>query len=205
MTTKEKIIDAAIQEFSDVGYSKATIRNICQHAGVNVAAINYHFSNKCELYRHAFDSVCIEDHSISLPSGENISSQTELEEFLHEWIRVFMTRMFEREKLEDQRKIRMVMNELLNPSEISDELFNKYLRKDVAPLIKIVSAGLPPDAEQNDILIKVFAILGKCIFYFFHRRVTANLSGITDFGRKNFEKIVIEILRESLVGLNYQK
>ena len=37
--------------FGRMGYSAATIRGICRQAGVNVAAINYHFGGKAQRYR----------------------------------------------------------------------------------------------------------------------------------------------------------
>ena len=44
--TREIIMETAGRIFAEEGYSKATVRNICRNAGVNIAAVNYHFRNK---------------------------------------------------------------------------------------------------------------------------------------------------------------
>lgn len=202
--TREKIIEAATDEFADVGYEKATVRNISCRADVNLSAINYHFSSKSELYRHVFDRLCNDDFdmNISLPIDE-ITSQKKLEELLLAWIEEFMTRVFEKELDEDHRKYRIISHEILNPSEIYSELLNKYLRRDIEPLIKIFSLGMPSEADHSDVMIKVFAMMGKCFFYAFHRKIVVHFSGIEDFGRKHFNKIIREIFNESVVGLQY--
>lgn len=56
--TKERIIEVATMLFADRGYEGASIREIAKIAEVNLAAVNYHFSNKQNLYhevlRHGF-------------------------------------------------------------------------------------------------------------------------------------------------------
>lgn len=49
--TQQKILRAAEVEFADNGLSGASIRNITSRAGVNVAAVNYHFGSKNELFK----------------------------------------------------------------------------------------------------------------------------------------------------------
>ena len=48
--TRMRLLNAARDVFVESGYHNATVREICARAGVNVAAINYHFGDKTELY-----------------------------------------------------------------------------------------------------------------------------------------------------------
>ena len=44
--TKERILDAAERLFADHGFPATSMRDITQEAGVNLAAVNYHFGSK---------------------------------------------------------------------------------------------------------------------------------------------------------------
>jgi AcrR family transcriptional regulator len=48
--TTDRIIAAAGAVFGERGFRATTIRQITTRAGVNLAAVNYHFKNKTELY-----------------------------------------------------------------------------------------------------------------------------------------------------------
>lgn len=52
--TRWRVLQAAMEVFSEVGYHAATTRAICSRAGVNLASIHYHFGDKAELYREVF-------------------------------------------------------------------------------------------------------------------------------------------------------
>ena len=51
--TKTRLLEAAGEEFADKGFEGATVRVICDRAGVNLAAVNYHFGDKEHLYVQA--------------------------------------------------------------------------------------------------------------------------------------------------------
>jgi AcrR family transcriptional regulator len=202
--TKEKILEAATDEFSEFGYQKATIRNISRRAAVNLAAVNYHFSSKKELYRSVLEMVFGgEDDETEMPSGAGVDSQEKLESVLCEWINIFMLRLLGGSIEDDQRKYRICVHEMLYPSDILDELTNKYIRKDIEPLMSIISSGMPENTDRKRILIKVFSVLGRCFFYSFHRRFAAILAQRQNFARENFEAIVDEITKETATGLKY--
>ncbi|WP_372798150.1 TetR/AcrR family transcriptional regulator [Pontiella sp.] len=48
--TKERLIQAAAPIFADKGYRETTVAEICEAAGANIAAVNYHFGDKANLY-----------------------------------------------------------------------------------------------------------------------------------------------------------
>lgn len=52
--TKERILDVAEQIFAEKGYAATSMRTITSQAKVNLAAINYHFGSKVQLYRAVF-------------------------------------------------------------------------------------------------------------------------------------------------------
>lgn len=54
---RKRIIEAAGQIFSEVGYEAATVRQITDRAQVNVAAVNYYFGDKRQLYRTVLQSI----------------------------------------------------------------------------------------------------------------------------------------------------
>ena len=54
-STREKILEVAARLFGEVGYHKTSIREIAKQAEVNLAAINYHFNNKENLYCEVFN------------------------------------------------------------------------------------------------------------------------------------------------------
>lgn len=49
LDTKNKILDAAEKLIMELGAEKASLRKITEEAGVNIAAINYHFGSKNNL------------------------------------------------------------------------------------------------------------------------------------------------------------
>ena len=57
-STREKILNAAGEVFAEEGFEGATIRAITERAGVNVAAVNYHFRDKAELYTKVVLEAC---------------------------------------------------------------------------------------------------------------------------------------------------
>ena len=52
---REQLIEAAKREFLEKGYNKASLRNICAHAGVTTGALYFFFKNKEELFAEIVD------------------------------------------------------------------------------------------------------------------------------------------------------
>jgi AcrR family transcriptional regulator len=55
--TQQKLLDAAIEAFSENGFKGTSTRDIAERAGVHHPLITYHFKNKDQLWRAAADQV----------------------------------------------------------------------------------------------------------------------------------------------------
>lgn len=58
--TRERILAAALELFSELSFDGATTREIAARAGVTQGLLNYHFSSKDELWRAAVDGLFAE-------------------------------------------------------------------------------------------------------------------------------------------------
>ena len=79
-TTVHKILDAAVALFAEKGFEEASVRDITSRAGVNLAAINYHFGSRdalvqavaeryftplCRELERRFDDLAADKHAAS--------------------------------------------------------------------------------------------------------------------------------------------
>ena len=77
VVTQQKLLDAAIQAFSENGFKGTSTRDIAERAGVHHPLITYHFKNKDKLWRAAADKIfrdfrrslaaSLEDHQDECP------------------------------------------------------------------------------------------------------------------------------------------
>jgi AcrR family transcriptional regulator len=71
--TKQHLLDVAGQVFAERGFADATSKEICTRAGVNMAAVNYHFGGRGQLY----EAVLVEAHHylLKLEDMQAVTSQ----------------------------------------------------------------------------------------------------------------------------------
>jgi AcrR family transcriptional regulator len=89
-TTRTKILDAAERRFAERGYDATSIREITREAGVNVAAVHYHFGGKEDVLRGVTDRIVgpLNDRRIELlEASHRRSDPPPLEEILDAFIR----------------------------------------------------------------------------------------------------------------------
>ena len=81
LKTQQKLLDAAIEAFSENGFKGTSTRDIAVRAGVHHPLITYHFKNKEELWRAAADRIF---------SEFNVSMSQALQESVNECPRTRM-------------------------------------------------------------------------------------------------------------------
>lgn len=88
--TKKKIIDVARKIFSENGFEGTSIRELAKQAEVNVAAINYHFGSKEQLFFFIIqDAITNLTLSLKLIYENHLIKKTNAEDFFIEVYRYF--------------------------------------------------------------------------------------------------------------------
>src|SRR5579863_5202402 len=108
--TRTKLLEAAGQVFAEQGFHSATVREVCARAGANVAAVNYYFGDKLELYTEVLRSAA-PGHAAVLAAFESGAPN---EEILRNVIRAMFQKMCGEEQLDIQ--FRLMAHEMSRPS-----------------------------------------------------------------------------------------
>jgi AcrR family transcriptional regulator len=196
--TRARLLQSAADVFAEVGYHAATIREISKRAGANVAAVNYHFGDKLELYTEVLrESV----HSRSLEAIRNaLDSNVPPEQALREVIKALLARMC----TDDQRdrRWRLMMHELAQPtpamSRIIDETslpLNNKLRELIGAMIR-----RPSGDEKTRLCTN--SIIGQVILYAHWRPILARIWPELKMTPAQLQRIAEHIAEFSLAYLH---
>lgn len=168
--TRARLLEAAGEVFADVGYRGATVRDICTRAGTNVAAVNYHFRSKEELYRAVFH------HSHAMAMAKSPPPEVGVgraEDRLREFVLRTLERMLDTGRPAWHGKL-MAM-EMADPSGLVEELADRYMRPQFQMLCGIIRELLGPGAPREKEYMLALSTVGQCLFYKTGRPVIARV------------------------------
>ena len=84
INVREKLLEVAGPVFSEKGFEKATVREICQKADVNLASVNYYFGDKEQLY---LEVICLaKQMGVSRAPLPEWTETTPPEQKLEDWV-----------------------------------------------------------------------------------------------------------------------
>jgi AcrR family transcriptional regulator len=172
-TAQEKILDAAVELFSEQGFEATSIREICSKAEVNVASVNYHYKGKLGLGKAVIEYL-FEDYDkqqeVLFPKTEinnSLEWETGLKKFIYNFI---STNEQNNPKL--YNRSRLIFKELNNPSELFETIYSRYLAPFQNKLIEYIKTALPEDASEEELTMWFITIISQCIM--FRKRIYAN-------------------------------
>ena len=209
--TRERLITAATRLFADRGFASVTVRDICQAARANVAAVNYHFDGKLGLYQSVMQSAIVIMRSTTEEArSEGVSKPPE--EQLRAFVRVFITRVVAVPGPPSPGSgttggawiHQLMMREMADPTPALDMVIEQVIRPRVAYLSSVVSQIMACASDDPRVLPCVFSINAQCLALLHYRgaaRVSpayANTLAMTPAG---IDAMVTHITEFSLAGL----
>ena len=157
--TRMRLLEAAGEEFAANGFECARIRKICERAGANVSAVNYHFGDKSELYVAAvLHARCGAD-----TDQDDESSMAPPEVRLRCFIYHFLTRVLSVHAPDDWRQ-QLMLREMLNPTKAFDAMLAELIRPRFLRLQGILRE-LCPDVDDRKLNALSFSVIGQCFHY----------------------------------------
>lgn len=155
--TKQRIVDTAIELFSQNGYRGTTVASICESAKVNLAAVNYHFHSKLELYVHIW-RVALARETESNPFDGGVSEDASAEDRLKGRIRSLIQRFIQPDA--PSKLAMLIIHELADPTDPAiDEVRRQAIQPPHTAMRELVREMLGERATERDVLFTTMSII----------------------------------------------
>ena len=132
LVTQQKLLEAAIQAFSESGFKGTSTRDIADRAGVHHPLITYHFKNKEKLWRAATGKI-FREFNISLVKAMAEVPEVDPRARAEAFVRTYVS--FSRS---EPALHKIILQEASSPSERLDWLIENHLQ----PLFDVVHKAL---------------------------------------------------------------
>ncbi|HVX12491.1 MAG TPA: CerR family C-terminal domain-containing protein [Pirellulales bacterium] len=195
--TKERLLEAAGMVFSERGFRAATVREICQRAGANLAAVNYYFGDKERLYVESVKRAhARREEAAPLPYWP---SDTPPEVKLHGFVQTLLSRM-----LGDPRsawQAQLMFREMQQPTAACGELVEEYIRPHFELLQSIIADLAPAGISEQQRRLIAFGIVGQCLYFRIAEPVVRQLLDQTEFAHVEPGRLADHITHWTLAAL----
>ncbi len=194
--TKQKLIEAAGEVFALKGFRDATVRDICEKAGANVAAINYHFGDKEKLYAEVFRYV----HEVDC----QVSEQT----YLHvkcpkEGLRLYIETMLKKMLMPGKFswKGTLMAREMVDPSPVLDEVVKTWVKPLADELNRIVSEIIKQPTDSMAVRLCASSVFGQIFFHKHGQQINRRLYSDLNYSEDQISLLAKHVFDFSIAAL----
>lgn len=202
--TKARLLAAAGDLFAEKGFHGTKVRDIAQRARVNVAAGNYHYGSKKDLYlevlREKFGLIRTRIEALGAGLGDGMlerASRAKLLRLLRTRLDVMVAMLLGEEP---NVHARLMMREMADPSEALPVIVREFIQPLVDEVAQIV-ARLRPDLDRRQVDLVVFSINAQVQFYRFMRPMLLPMLGLRAYGPAFLRELADHVYSFSIGGM----
>ncbi len=201
--TKERMLDTAEVLFAQKGYHAVTVREITSSAKCNMAAVNYHFKNKKNLYLEVFRSRWVpRERSMFEAFQESIGALESPvpREVILALARAYLDGPLTNRELWMHRQL--IIRELNNPTEAFEIAAEQTLR----PLFDNLYHLLGPfvrDGEKEGLSFDIMSVFGIILYFNYSRPMVSRITG-KEYDDDFKARLIDNMVRFSLKGLSVE-
>ena len=200
-TTREQIMEAAIEVFAEKGFKAATVREICKAAGVGVASINYYFGDKAGLYGTVLEDGMSKGFA-RYPVLPEEAEDLPVEERLYFFIRNFVFRLLGKSGFfEKQGTGQLMAREIARPSQFAEIVVQQFIRPKIFVLSGIVRELLGPETPLPQVERCALSIASQCLHYGYSKSMIKRVGLSQGHDEATLESLARHITEFSLGGI----
>ncbi len=199
-TTRQRILDAAAEVFAEEGFRAATIRQIIQKAGANIAAVNYHFGGKAQLYSEVFKSV-MHAGLTEFPVDLDLPAHPTPEQRLYAYVRSFFLRAFSGSGCGTHLG-RIILREMVEPTPELNRRINDTMRPMANYLRSIVQQIVDRPMSEEEYFYCCTSVVSQIVFHKHCREVISRMFPGRKYERSDLEDLARHVTKFSIAGLH---
>lgn len=159
-TTRKKILKSAEVLFAEKGFASTTLRDVTEHAGVNVAAVNYHFGSKESLFREMLGNRVMPinaerfrllDEALEQSGGEPLTLET-----LFRVVMYPVADTLQADNGLDGRFLGIIARSMTEPSEFFEEVHNEFFNEFKERMSMEVGRALPAGIDAETASLRMY-------------------------------------------------
>jgi len=198
-STQERILAAAEVLFAKRGFDGASLRQLTAAAGVNLAAVNYHFGSKDKLVEQVFRRRLDALNGQRLAALEQVAGRasTTLEEVLEAYIRPAM-------ELSHDDHGALFMRVLARAFAEHDDTLRQFLSGHYGHVIRQFTAEfarLLPQLERAELYWRIDLVTGALTHAMSGFGLIQRKSGVSELTHR--EQTIVHLVRFSAAGLSH--
>ncbi len=170
--TRERLLDAAEDLFAQKGYAAASVRDIVAAAECNLAAVNYHFGSKKNLYREVFRrrlGAMRDQRLAAVREAEH--GERDLETTLRSFAAAFLEPLHE--DAGGRRPLRLMLREVADPLLPRGFLYRELIQP-VNRALAVAVGRAAPELSERDVRLCVQSFLGQLLNAMHARRLAVS-------------------------------
>ncbi|BBO75253.1 TetR family transcriptional regulator [Desulfosarcina widdelii] len=194
--TRQKLLDVACEIFAEKGYGGAKVSEICRRAGANVAAVNYYFGGKTDLYVAAWKQAMQQFMTNVATLPEDVSSEEQLAFLIHRFIAKVL--LVDGEKNHFRR---LELMEMANPTGLIDEAWKEEVAPRREELHRVVRQVMGSDVPETTVRLCELSIVNQCRGYILLNKNRADFLDHEEFTADMVNQIAEHTIHFSLAGI----
>ncbi len=198
--TREALLEAAEELFGEQGYAAVGMRELCARAGVNLAAVRYHFGCKRDLYLETVRRAMQHPEVLEVwgTLAPRPRSRAAAAHALVRFLRRFLARLSDRPALTSCT--RLTLQEAMRPSEALEDVVSSFMLPNVVLLVEVL-AVLSPRSSAVELRFDARGILGQLMHYLVLRPIVERSAGLDLSDPRVLREVADHVARFSLRGL----